>query len=450
MNISQEGNGELSAIIHVNLKEEDYIDSVNKQLSDYRKKASMPGFRPGKVPMGMIKKMYGKGVLVEEVNKTVSEALNKHILDNKVNVLGYPLPNTEKTTTLDFDTDKEFDFYFDIGLSPDFDVELSDNIAIPYYTIKVGDKDIDKAVEDVKVRFGTEENPEVAELTDALQGMFSQVDDENQLVEGGYSHNGYFRIEDIKLKTIQNKFVGKKAGDIEVLNLMKAFKEESKVRSLLHLHEGDEDKLDLNYQFEIEKVVRTQDAEVNEELIMKVYPNGDITTEEAFREKIAGEMKQHWTRDTDQQFLVDTINELQKLANIDLPDEFMKRWLLESNEGKITAEQIVEQYDSYAKTMRWQLIDAKLQEQFGEQLKVEQEEVRNKVKGYFQQGVESAEPNPQVEAIIDQVLQNREESEKIYRGLMDEKYITLFKEKLKLKDKEVDSDKFAEIASNPN
>ncbi len=448
MNISQENNGENTAIIHINLKEEDYIESVNKQLSDYQKKATMPGFRPGKVPKGMIKKMYGKGVLAEEINKTVSDGLNNYIQENKINVLGYPLPNKEKTTQLDFDNSKEFDFFFDIGLAPEFEIELSDKISIPYYTIKVKDEDIDKAVADILVRFGTEENPEVAEETDAFQGKFSEVDEDGNLAEGGLEHDGFFRIEDIKLKTIQKKFIGGKANDIVVFNPMKAFKDESKVRSLLHLHEGNEDKLNADYQFVVEKVVRTQDAEVNEELFKKVYPTGDITTEEAFKEKISEEIKQHYSRDTDQQFLADSINNLLNLTDLQLPDDFMKRWLLESNEGKITEEQLEEQYDSYSKTMRWQLIDAKLQEQFGDDLKVTPDEVRDKVRAYFQPGGDAgAEPNPQVEAIIDQVLQNREEGERIYRGLTDEKYTKIFKEKLKLKKKEVDSEKFIEIAS---
>ena len=260
MNITQENNGELTAIIHINLKEEDYQDSVKKQLTDYQKKANMPGFRPGKVPMGMIKKMYGKGVLVEEVNKTVSDALNNYILENKINVLGYPLPNTEKTTQLDFDKAESFDFYFDIGIAPDFEIELSDKIAVPYYTIKVEEKDIDKAVKDIQVRFAEEENPEVAEETDGFQGKFFELDGEGNLVEGGVEHHAFFRIEDIKLKTIQKKLIGKKAEDAVDFNLTKAFKDENKVRSLLHLHEGQEDKLNADYQFVIEKVVRSHEA----------------------------------------------------------------------------------------------------------------------------------------------------------------------------------------------
>jgi trigger factor len=229
---------------------------------------------------------------------------------------------------------------------------------------------------------------------------------------------------------------------------MKAFKEESKVRSLLDIHEGSEDKLDLDYQFEIEKVVRHHEAELNEELFLKVYPGGEVTTEEQFREKVTEELKRHRSGDADKQFLVDAINELVKMTNLELPDEFMKRWLLESNDGKITPEQLETQYDNYLRTMRWQLIESKLQEKYGDEVKVNPEEIRDKVRAYFMPGASKEESNPQVEQIIDQVLQNQEESQKIYAGIQDEKYTKLFKDKLARDEKEVDTEKFFEIASN--
>lgn len=448
MNITQENNGELNAIIQINLSEEDYSDSVDKQLSDYRKKATMPGFRPGKVPMGMIKKMYGKTILAEEVNKAVSEALNNYIIENKLKVLGYPLPNMEKSTMVDFEKQKSFDFFFDIGLSPEFELELSDKIKVPYYNIKVKDEDIDKAINDVKVRFGSEENPDKAELTDGLQGKFSELDIEGNLLEGGVENNGFFRIEDIKLKTIQNKFVDIGAGAVVDFNLMKAFKDESKVEALLHLHDKPEDKLNADYRFKVEKVVRSHEAEIGEELFKKVYPNDELKTEQEFRDKISEELTKHYTGDTDRQMLADSINELIKITDIHLPDEFMKRWLVESNQGKITTEQVAEQYESYGKTIRWQLIEGKLQESFGNDVIVSDEDVRDKVRQYFMGAGNQTESNPQIEGIIDNILQNPEERQRVYSGIMDEKFIALFKEKLKLKEKEVDSDKFFEIASN--
>ncbi len=447
MNISQESNGEHTAIIQINLQESDYIDAVNKQLSDYRKKANMPGFRPGMVPLGMIKKMYGNAVMIEEVNKTLSEALQKYIVDNKINVIGNPIPNTEKTTNIDFAKQKEFDFFFDIGIAPEVDVKLSKDIKVPSYSIKISDKELDKAIEDVKTRFGEDENPEVSEEGDALQGKFIEVDSDGNVVEGGVENDGFLKYEDVKLKTIQKKLVGKKVGDSIIINLMKAIKDESKVASLLNRHEAGDEKLNADYKLEIAKVVRTHIAELGEELYKKVFPSKEIKTEEEFRKDLTVDLQNHYQRDTDRQFLGDTIKELIKIADINLPDDFLKRWLFESNEGKITKEQIDEQYDSYARTFRWQLLEAELLKEHREAMQVTEEEVRGKVAAYFQtMGGASSEMTPQIDGIIDQVLSNEEEKRKIQNDIQDEKLIKLFRETITAKKKSVTTEKFIEIA----
>ena len=445
MKISQESNGDLMAIIHINLQESDYITAVNKQLSDYKKKANMPGFRPGMVPMGMIKKMYGTSVMVDEVNKTLSDALNKYIEENKINVLGQPLPNIEKSSNVDFKNQKDFDFFFDIGLAPEVNIALSKDIKVLNYTITVNDAEIDKAVEDVKVRFGEDENPEVAEEGDSFQGKFIEIDADGNIVEGGVENDGFLKYDDIKLKTIQKKFVGTKIGDSVDINLLKAVKEESKIASLLNRHDEGDEKLNSDYRFEIAKVVRTHVAEIGEELYKKVFPTQEIKSEEEFRAALAKDMSTHYERDTDRQFLADTVKELIKIADINLPDEFLKRWLLESNDGKITKEQVDTQYDSYARTFRWQLIEGELLKEHSEAMQVKEEEIRGKVAAYFQT-MGGAEMTPQVEGIIDQVLSNEEEKRKIFNDIQDEKLVKLFKGNVTAKNKKVTTEQFIEIA----
>jgi trigger factor len=445
MNISQEPNGELAAIIHINLQESDYINAVNKQLSDYKKKANMPGFRPGMVPMGMIKKMYGTNVMVDEVNKTLSDTLNKYIEENKINVLGQPLPNIEKSSNVDFRTQKEFDFFFDIGLAPEVNIALSKDIKVPNYIISIDDKELDKAVEDVKVRFGEDENPEIAEEGDAFQGKFIEIDADGNTIEGGVENDGFLKFDDIKLETIQKMFVGTKIGDTVNFNLLNAVKEESKVASLLNRHDEGDEKLKSDYRFTIEKVVRTHAAEIGEDLYKKVFPTQEIKSEEEFRAALSKDMSTHYERDTDRQFLADTVKELIKIANIDLPDEFLKRWLLESNDGKITKEQIDEQYDSYARTFRWQLLEGELLKEHAEAMQVKDEEIRGKVAAYFQQ-MGGAEMTPQIEGIIDQVLSNEEEKRKIFNDIQDEKLVKLFKENVTAEAKNITTPEFIEIA----
>lgn len=448
MNISQEKKDDLTAIIHINLGEEDYIESVNKQLADYRKKTNMPGFRPGKVPIGLVKKMYGKNILVDEVNKKVSDALNNYIVENKINVLGYPLPNQEKNVTIDFDNQKSFDFYFDIALAPDFEFTLSEEITVPYYKVKVGKKDLDKAIEDIKVRYGSEEYPEKAEETDGLQGKFTELDDEGNPVEGGIENTTYFRIEDLKLKTIKNKFIGKGSGDAVDFNPMNAFKDEAKVMALLNLKDDQKDKLSAGYRFTIEKVVRSKNAELNEELFKKVYPEEEVKTEEDFRKRIAEDLEKHYAADSENQFVNDAIEEFVKITNLSIPDEFMKRWLVESNEGKITAEQVEQQYDSYAKSIRWSLIEGKLIDAYGDEAQVTEEDIRNEVRKYFIQPGTEYQYNQQVEDVVNNILSNPEEKQRIYSSLQNKKLSSLFKEKISVKEEKVSPDKFIEIISN--
>ncbi len=444
MNITHEANGNLQAIIHINLKQEDYIDKVNDTLKDYRKKANMPGFRPGMVPMGMIKKMYGQQVTADEVNKAVSEALNGYIDEQKFNALGYPMPNMEKSKQIDFTKDKELDFFFDIGLAPEFELELKkDDFEVPYYKIEVTDKEVDNALNDIKVRFGEEDHPEKAEEGDGVQGKFVQVDSEGNVVEGGVENDGYFRIEDLKLKGVQKKFYGKGKGAKVIFNPDNAFKDEAKVKALLG-QDITEEQMKSDYQFEITDVIRHKEAELNEETFKKVYPNDELKTEEDFRARVKQDLEEHYTKDSDRHFTGEVINALIEKSNLELPDEFLKRWLLDSNQGKITAEQLEGQYESYAKTFKWQLIEDKLRAQFGDALKVDDEDVRDKVRAYFQiQGKENS--NPQVEQIVDQILSNQEEGQKIYTELMDEKLGKVFKENVKRKEESVTPDKFMEL-----
>jgi trigger factor len=447
MNITQEESGKLTALVHINLKEEDYIENVNKQLKEYRRKAQMPGFRPGMVPMGMIKKMYGKAVLADEVNKTVSDALNNYLYENKINVLGNPLPNPEKTKTIDFDKDKEFDFFFDIGMAPDIEVNLDEIGKVPYYKIKVSDEEVENALEDIRKRLGKEEHPEKAELDDTVKGKFIQADEEGNPVENGHvKEEASFVISDIALKTIQKKFVGKAKGAQVVFNPAKAFKNDDKVKELLGV--SDEEKLKSDYIFEIEDIIRTIPAELNEEFFKQVYPSDDLKTEEDFRNRIREDLASHYQMDADKQFVSDVIDAILEKVNPELPDEFLKRWLYESNEGKATKEQIDGQYDSYAKTFKWQLIEQKLIEATGDALKVTREDVRNKLRSYFQIP-EGDTTNPQAEQLIDQLLSNEQEYNRIFGELMDQRYITFFKEKIEKDEKEVSTDEFVKIISTP-
>jgi len=447
MNISQENKDDHTAIIHINLGEEDYMEPVNKKLVEYRKKTNMPGFRPGKVPLGIIKKIYGKNILVEEVNKKVSDALNNYIVESKINVLGYPLPNREKNVTIDFDTQKSFDFYFDIAVAPEFEFALSEEIEVPYYKVKADKKDIDNAIDDIKLRYGSEEYPEKAEVTDGLQGTFIELDEKGDPVEGGIESKTYFMIEDLKSEEVKDMFIGKGVNDTVDFNPMSAFEDEAKVQSILNLKDEQNEKLSAVYRFTIEKVVRSQDAELNEELFSKVFPGEEIKTEEEFRERLARDLENHYAADSDRQFVNDAIDEFIKITDLPIPSEFMKRWLVESNEGKITNEQVEQQYESYEKSIRWSLIESKLIDTYGEQAEVTEENIRDEVRKYFISPGQEYQFNQKVEEVVDNILSSPEEKQRFYSSLQNKKLSALFKENISVKEKEVSPEEFIEIIS---
>ncbi|MBN2639655.1 MAG: trigger factor [Bacteroidales bacterium] len=447
MNITLEESGKLTAVVHINLKEEDYSGKVNEQLKEYRKKAQMPGFRPGMVPMGMVKKMYGKAVMADEVNKAVSEALNEYLYNEKINVLGNPLPNEEKSTIIDFDQQNEFDFYFDIAIAPEVENPVDDKLKATYYKIKVTEEEIDRAVQDMQKRLGKHEHPETAEETDSLEGTLRQLDDDKNVLAEGYTTEGSLALPDVKLKTVVKEFTGKSKGDKVVFNPKRALKDEALEEALLNLENGDE-KLGSDYEFEIKDIVRTEEAEVNEELFNQIYPADELKTEEDFRNRIRQELEGHYQKDADKKFVSDLIDSIIEKANIELPDAFLKRWLVENNQGKATMEQIEGQYDSYAQTFKWQLIEAKLIEAYGDALRVTRDDVRNKLKSYFQLP-EGVEPSKEMDGLVDQLLSNEQEYQRHFAELMDERYITFFKEKAGKEEKEVTTDEFVKIISTP-
>ncbi len=441
MNITKEPNGELLSVIHINIQEEDYKDQVNNTLKSYRKKANMPGFRPGMVPMGMIKKMYGASVMAEEVNKLVSEALDKYIAENKLDLLGHPLANMEKTKQINFDTDKEFDFYFDIAVTPDIEVDLKSIGKVPYYKIKATDKEIDVAVKDVLDRYGEEVQPDEVGENDLVTGKAVQVDENGNPVEGGYETEVLFYVTDLKLKKYQKEITGKKVGDSIIINAKKAFAED-KVKVIMGEQITDE-QINSDYKIEITNIKRHIPAELNEELFKKVYPDADIKTEEDLRNRLKEDMEKEYTKESDRKLVDDVVDKITESIDFELPEEFLKRWVLESNQGAITKEQLETQWESYVKSLKWQVIESKLAKQYGD-LDVSNEDVRNQVRNYF--GIKDRQSsNDQIEQIVDQVLSNGQEQNRIFNNLKTEKLAKVFSENVEKEIKEVTVDEFLDI-----
>ncbi|MCD4772288.1 MAG: trigger factor [Bacteroidales bacterium] len=452
MNITKENTGDLTAILKVEVIEKDYQEQVVNVLKDYRKKANIPGFRVGKVPPGVIKKMYGKAVIADEVNKVLSESLQKYIEENKLNILGQPLPNVEKSENIDFEKQNDFVFFFDIGMSPEVNLELSDKIKVNYYKIKADKKTVDKYIEDIKKRNGTTIHPDAPETGDTVKGNLVQLDDKGQLMEDDAKNEALINIDFLKDNAIQKKFIKLKKGDKIIFNPLKATENETQTAAILGIKIEDTEKLKSDYEFTLTDIDRIEPAELNEELYKKTFPHAKIENEEQLRKEIKKEAEIVFAPESEKMFMNDAIEKLIETSEILLPDEFMKRWILESNEGKITKEQLEVQYDSYAKSLRWQLVENKIINDHN--IKIDNQEIKTHIKKFLTSQMPMPKDDPEADnrmnGIIDSVMENKEEVKKINDQLYDEKLREVFKSTLKLTQKKVTFEEFSKLAQEIN
>jgi len=436
MNISKESTGDLTAIITVEIAATDYADQVKKALTDLRKKANIPGFRAGMVPMGMIKKMYGKSVMADEVNKILSDSLNQYIADEKLDILGHPITNEEKQEKVDFDKETEFVFHFDIGLSPQISLELNKDLHVPYTQIEVADTMVNDYLKDMQERFGEHSNPEKVESNSKITASFKQLDDEGNILEGGISaDSGTFAMEDIALKTIAKKLLGKVVGDKVNFDPMRALKDENKVAAMLSVAKIMVEGLKAEFEVEIKEISFTVPAEINEDLYKKAYPSAEIKSEEELKNRIREDAAKQFEGESDKLFLSKAVDTLIEKANIELPNEFMKRWILQNNEGQLTMEQLEVQYDSYANSLKWQLLQNKIIKD--KDIKVSEDDVKTHIRGFISGqyfgGMENNDAfDSQLDGIVENVMKNEDEVKKIYDQLYDNKMLNLFKESLSL------------------
>ena len=372
MNISKENTDQLNAILHVKVEQTDYEEKVNEVLRDYRRKANVDGFRPGKVPMGLIKKMYYTPVLVDEVNKLVSESLFNYLKDEDVKILGEPLPHKEQDAKIDFAKDTEFEFKFDLGLAPELNLEVTAKDKIPYYKIKVDKKQQEEYKDSLLQRHGEFKSVDQAGDNELIKGLLVKVDKEGQEVENG------IRVEDISMSLEMMKdddqkilFSGTKAGDEVVFDVKKAFPNDTELASLLRIEKTEVAMLEGTFKCVISEVNKFVNATVGQDLFDKVYGEGEVKSEEEFMERISEEIAQNYERESEYRFMVDAREAMIKKAKIDLPVEFLKRWMVEANEN-ITEEQVKDDFDKYEDDFRWQLIKEYLLKQ--QEIKVTEEE----------------------------------------------------------------------------
>jgi trigger factor len=448
MNITQENTGDLTAVIKIELNQADYLERVNKQLKDFQQKANVPGFRPGKVPFGMVQKMYGKGVKIDEINKVLSEGLEKHITENKIETLGSPLMSEEKNAHIDWDTQDDFEFYFDIAMQPEVIIDL-EAIKVDKFNIKADDKLIDQFVLDIQKRHGHAHSHDEADEHDIIHADAVELDENMNVKENGVNTKISFSVEKIKDATIKASMIGLKIGNPIDLNLLTAFGSDEETSHILNL-KADDAAIKSVYRISALEISHLHEAELNEDLFKKVYPQDDITTIEDFRKRIAQEAEAYYEKESDQKLLGDVITKLIEDTKVELPADFLKRWLLESNRNKVTAEQIDADFGAYERSLKWQLIENKLIT--ANSIHVEEAEVRAYIKefvlGQYFPKSENEEQDKRLDSIVDTIMKNEKEIKRIYDEMYDKKMITLFKEKVKTKAKDISFEDFVKLAQN--
>lgn len=449
MNVTrQEVNAE-TALLTVQVSPADYQGKVTASLDKYRKQAKIPGFRPGKVPMALVQKQYGKAVLAEEMNKLVSDALYAYVQENKLEILGNPIPKEGTDVKGDFDNPGDFEFVYEIGYSPAIDLKLTSKNKYDYVQVKIDDKLVDQQIDDLRRRYGKMSSAEEVNDTDMILAQFVELNEDGSIKEGGIMHSSTTSMEFVEDKKVKKSLVGKKVGDKVTVSATAITRGDSDKAAMLGIKPEELANHSDSYQMTINDIKRMELAELNQDLFNKLFGEGAVSSEKELRERIASDLTQMFANDSDRLLTREVYRDLVENTPVNLPNDFLKRWIQLSNEKPITIEQIEADYDNYAKDLKWQLIQGHIFK--ANDIKLDNAEVIEFTKGlianqYAQYGI----PAPEDAELTKQAagaLQNREEANRIYDMLAEAKLTEYFKNTVKLNSKEVSYDEFVELAS---
>ena len=431
MNIEKNQVSDLNAIISIELQPEDYQGRVNNVLRNYLKTAKIPGFRPGHVPMGMIKKMYGKAVLIEELNRLLSEELGKYIFENKIEVLGSPLPMPTPQGQ-NFEEGKIFKFEYEVGLAPSLTVKNPPS-KIPYYLVKIDEKMVEDDVNDIRRRYGKFSNPETSDEMSIFYGEFNELDENGQLKESGHKTTTTLSVELITDVQKRSPFVGLKKEETIDFSPINTFHNETEVAAMLKL-EKENAALQSNYRFTIMTVNKVEKAELNQELFDKLFGEGAVSSEEEFHAKIREGIASYFGQESDKKLKKDLKTEFLSSNTFALPDEFLKRMLKANQEKEIDEHTFDHEYFHLAEDLRWNLIQTKIAE--SNSIKVEEEEVRNVARQmvsqqFAQYGVPAPE-SAKLDELANNYLNESNNAERVDRIIRDNKVFDVLKKEVKL------------------
>lgn len=441
MNITKHDIDKLNAEITISVTPNDYESRVTEGIKKVQRQASMPGFRPGKVPSGIIKKQYGTQILVDEINKMLNDAIYKYIEENKMEILGNPLPKDQ--ASVDFANQKDFEFVYQLGLAPEFKVDLDSSNTFTYKTVKVDDELVDKYVKDVRRNYGKPSNPEVSEEKDVVFVDINELDETGAIKPGGIFKNTSLSPDRTKSEAGKAKLIGLKKDDKVVVNINDLFETALDKSVTLGIDKELAETTNCDLQLTVKSIARMEDAAMDQELFEKVYGPGKVTTEEEFRTKIREELALMFSADAERFLKTEVEKSLVDKISLQLPDAFLKRWLAVANEKPITQEELENEYPNYAKAMQWRLIENKIIKD--NEIKVDANEARDEAKAfirseYARYGQQPTEED--LEKISTDILSKEKEAQKIFENIYSKKVISLIKEKCTLQTREVSYDEF--------
>ncbi|EKD30685.1 MAG: hypothetical protein ACD_77C00488G0004 [uncultured bacterium] len=439
MNVTQKNAEDLTLIVTLNVGKEDYAPKVKKILGDYRKNADIKGFRKGMAPISIIEKMHGRAALVDSVNGLISDGLNNYINDNKLNIIGEPLPNETEQKPIDWENPDNMEFVFDLALAPTIELNLTSKDKIVYHEVAVTKEEKSKYRSNILKQFGQLGKADTIEEEDFIIADLVQEDNR---IEGTY-----IALRSIEDKKIKKQFVGKKAGDEFVIDVNKAFTNETDRATMLKVKKEELASIEPNYTVVVKEVKRFVDAELNQELFDKMFGAGVVNNEEEFDAKIVEKMKSEYAQESDYRFMLDAREYLIEKAAIAVPEEFLKRWLFSANEGKFTMADIEKDFGLFLKDFRWQMIRQYfIKEQKLEITREELLEQAKKIASYqfAMYGLPNA-PEEQLNQYAESMLSNEKEGKRIFDKVEEDKVIDYVRSVITLDTKEISLEKLHEM-----
>ena len=430
------------ASVKIKLNEADYQPKVDAKLKDYVKKANIKGFRPGKAPVSMVKRMYGTSVMVEEINNLLSTSLNDYLKSQPFKILGDPLPVIEDADKIDWNEQKEFEFQYKIGFVEDVKVNLDGKLEATAYNIKMDEKEVDNTIENLRSQYGKMTNPEISEENDFLYGDLKSED-------GAFEKTLSLPLSKVEKKSLK-KFLGLKNDDSVEFEPSKVIKED--LASTLGISEEEANDLKGKFTFTVQNINRTELAELNQEFFDKLFGEGQVNSEEEMREKVRSIMSENYNKEL-KVFSDEKIKEkLISNANIELPESFLKEWLLRANEGKVTEDQVEQEYPIYAKQLSWTIISNAIAKD--NDIQAEHEDVIEKTKEMIREQFASSGLGAQLEASMDLFVDNYLKGNEgqnymqMLTSVQNDKVLAYVKEKAAIKEEEIGVDKFQDLLAN--